>query len=173
VTDSKPSEDALDMARELYAQFEHADNGNDERALAAAFQRLMDHIDKVEALADKQHGALKEALERWEQAKRRYDAAGAVVLGFKERAEKAEAKLADALVRSLALIDERDTLRVRLAAAAERAERAERVLADEREWYAAAQRGLKEAEARLAELTRREREVEAIVSTYDEGGEHG
>jgi hypothetical protein len=72
----------------------------------------------------------------------------------RERAEKAEAKLANALVRSLELIDERDTLRVRLAVAADRAERAERVLADEREWYAAAKRGLDEANARLAELVR-------------------
>jgi chromosome segregation ATPase len=173
---SEPSEDALAMARE------HADNGNDERALAAAFQRLMDHIDKVEALADKQHGALKEALERWEQAKRRYDAAGAVVLGFKERAEKAEAKLADALVRSLKLIDERDTLRVRLAVADDRAERAERVLADEREWYAVASRDLAEANARLAELVREVREWNSdyhgdallgVILAKHEGGEHG
>lgn len=76
---SKPSEDALAMARELYARFEHADNGNDEAALAAALQRFMDLVEKAEALADKQNGALKEALERWEQARRRYDAAGAVV----------------------------------------------------------------------------------------------
>lgn len=152
---SEPSEDALAMARELYAQFEHADNGNDERALAAAFQRLMDHIDKVEALADKQNVALKEALERWEQARRRYDAAGAVVLGFKERAEKVEADR-----------DEADRcLRIATQASANH------------------HASLLKAEARLAELVRAVRawwydappcgkQLMRILDEY-EGGEHG
>jgi chromosome segregation ATPase len=39
-----------------------------------------------------------------------------------------------------------------------KADEVERQLAEEREWFAAAQRGLKEAEARLAELVRRTRE---------------
>jgi len=117
------SEEALDMARSLYAQYEHADNGNDEVALASAFQALMDHIEKVEAFADKQNHALKELVERWEQAKRKYEAGVAVVLGFKERAEKAE-----------------------------------RQLEAEREWFACSQRGLAEANARLADLVRGVRE---------------
>jgi hypothetical protein len=33
---SEPSADALAMARELYARFEHADNGNDVAALGKA-----------------------------------------------------------------------------------------------------------------------------------------
>jgi hypothetical protein len=95
VTDSKPSEEALAMARELYAQFEHADDGNDVAALAAALQRFMDVVEKAEALADKQHQALQRIVEPWERAKRQYEAGAAVVLGFKERAEKAEASKAE------------------------------------------------------------------------------
>jgi hypothetical protein len=40
----------------------------------------------------------------------------------------------------------------------ERAEKAERQLAEEREWFAIARRGLDEKDARLAELVRRTRE---------------
>jgi len=79
----EPSAEALGMARELY--------GNDEAALAAALQRFMDVVEKAEALADKQHQALKGIVEPWERAKRQCEAGAAVVLGFKERAEKAEA----------------------------------------------------------------------------------
>lgn len=80
----EPSAEALGMARELY--------GNDEAALAAALQRFMDVVEKTEALADKQHQELKRIVEPWERAKRQYEAGAAVVLGFKERAEKAEAR---------------------------------------------------------------------------------
>ena len=92
---TEPSEEALAIARELYARFEHAGNGNDEAALAAALQRFMDVVEKAEALADKQHQALTRIVEPWERAKREYEAGAAVVLGFKERAEKAEASKAE------------------------------------------------------------------------------
>jgi predicted nucleic acid-binding Zn-ribbon protein len=166
---TEPSEEALAIARELYARFEHADNGNDERALAAAFQRLMDHIDKVEALADKQNGALKEALERWEQAKRRYDAAGAVVIGFKERAEKAEAELA-AEVEAHRVTRENWELEKRAH---------ERNWLQKKGWIERAEK----ANARLAELVLEVRgleqrgwwsrhDLQTILAKYD-GGEHG
>jgi peptidoglycan hydrolase CwlO-like protein len=100
----------------------------------------------------------------------------------RERAEKAEAKLADALGRSLKLIDERDRWK-------EQAEKAERQLEAEREWYACSQRGLAEANAdrkalekAITELVSEVREcvracqgngaLFAILDKYD-GGEHG
>lgn len=152
---SEPSEDALAMARELYARFEHADNGNDERALAAALQRFMDVVEKAEALADKQHQALKGIVEPWERAKRQYEAGAAVALGFKERAEKAEADR-----------DEADRC-LRVAAQAS----------------ASHQTALRKAEARLAELVSDVRawwydappcgkQLMRILDEY-EGGEHG
>jgi len=58
------------MARELYAQFEHAENGNDEAALAAALQRFMDVVER-DALALDYADAHADVLERAEQAEAR------------------------------------------------------------------------------------------------------
>lgn len=62
--------------------------------LIATVRELQGMLVTAEALADKAVHALKGILEPWERAKRQHEAGAAVVLGFKERAEKAEAELA-------------------------------------------------------------------------------
>lgn len=62
--------------------------------LIATVRELQGMLVTAEALADKAVHALKGILEPWERAKRQYEAGAAVVLGFKERAEKADAELA-------------------------------------------------------------------------------
>lgn len=60
------------------------------------------------------------------------------------------------------LMDDRDDWK-------ERAEKAERQLAEEREWFAIARRGLDEKNARLAELARRMREWAADTNEAPKG----
>jgi len=109
----------------------------DNRAIAAAIQRHMDETDRWR--------------KRWED---REVAQASCCDEMQLRAEKAERAYAE--LRSTSI----EKLRLEESA---RAEKAERQLEEEREWFAASQRGLAEANARLAELVREV--VDWIAST--------